>query len=177
MNIESPLWRRCYLHLRWYFLDHRHRDQDEDDDDDNDREFWMTKPNGRLMWEWGESLGKSGILSISINYWRWDCTGISAKCHKLALFNSFHWASSAPCRDQPQIVAEQEWASIESFPTRQWGVGIFGEQQYFAPIWIGARGARESGHWIKWVEVVPTISNPPPISFLVNHLSPTIYIH
>ena len=19
MNIESPLWRRCYLHLRWYF--------------------------------------------------------------------------------------------------------------------------------------------------------------
>ena len=20
MNLESPLWRRCYLHLRWYFL-------------------------------------------------------------------------------------------------------------------------------------------------------------
>ena len=20
MNLENPLWRRCYLHLRWYFL-------------------------------------------------------------------------------------------------------------------------------------------------------------
>ena len=22
MNLESPLWRRCYLHLRWYFYGH-----------------------------------------------------------------------------------------------------------------------------------------------------------
>ena len=26
MNLESPLWRRCYLHLRWYFYFWNHSD-------------------------------------------------------------------------------------------------------------------------------------------------------
>ena len=39
MNLKSPLWRRCYLHLRWYFYDDNYYDDNYYDDnyyDDND---------------------------------------------------------------------------------------------------------------------------------------------
>ena len=61
MNIESPLWRRCYLHLRWYFLI-------------LPRVYYMH----RAVSDSGQT-GKKLKQLLSDIFWQTSCQGASAR--------------------------------------------------------------------------------------------------